>query len=269
MPELETAISDARGVARRDNHTLNAKTVEAVAAVREVASNDKARLQTPEYERDEYFVNCDDEGQTVPTLEGTEVETLSAGKHPWLRSEGEHLLVSRWLAHFIGFRHRVIHLFLDHPDHPDCTFAQIRSLLKYNSPGKLDMPIGGHVTGLDDFRSSLSRELQEELGLDIDRDVERFRELGTFNIVEDDDMPDHIEVEHATVYQGTITVDAMRRLQFQSDEVGALALFRIDELDRWIRERPKDVGGGMRESWTYYEMRPFDTAASQPTKDSH
>ena len=223
----------------------------------ETASHsDEARLRTPEFGRDEYLVNCDTEGRAIVAENDSGLSSLSAGARPWLKREDNKLLVSRWLAHFIGFRHRVIHLFLDHPDHPDhpdCTFAQIRSLAKYNSPGRLDMPIGGHVTGLGDLGTSLERELKEELGLEIDRDVDDLHEAGSFTIVEDDDMPDHIEVEHATVYRATIHREAMSRLRFQTGEVGALALFRIDELDRWIKERPEDVGGGMRDSWRFYE----------------
>lgn len=249
---MESLIHRVRGSAQRSSHILAAETVGTIAELSQLALTNEGRLRTPEFNRTEYLVNCDSAGDRITPTGLSIPDQLLSGNDAWIKRDGDTLLVSRWLAHFIGFRHRVIHLFLDHPDHPDCTFAQIRSLAKYNSPGRLDMPIGGHVTDLDDLETSLARELKEELGLDVDRDVNDLREVGTFNIVDDDDMPDHIEVEHATVYRATLKPDAFGQLRFQTDEVGALALFRIDELDRWIRERPEDVGGGMRDSWSYY-----------------
>lgn len=254
--KIDTAIGSARQASRDADYVLSAECVEALNLLLDAAScTDGARLHTPEFGRDEYLVNCDAAGCPTNVESCADLDALTVGNEPWIKRAGEHLLVSRWLAHFIGFRHRVIHLFLDHPDHPDCTFAQIRSLAKYNSPGRLDMPIGGHVTDSDDLPSSLTRELHEELGLEMDRDVDDLREVGTFNVLEDADMPDHIEVELATVYRATIKRELVSKLRFQPGEVGALALFRIDELDRWIRERPEDVGGGMRDSWRYYKKR--------------
>ncbi|MBK37277.1 MAG: hypothetical protein CME26_17365 [Gemmatimonadetes bacterium] len=247
MTNFDSHIQRLRSAVCAADHTLcHPSTVEALSALRQHATDIEIRLRTPEYDRDEYLLNCDQDGCPV------RAEFDVAALVPWVETSEGMILVNRWLAHFFGFRHRVIHLFLDHPDHSDCTFAQIRSLSKYNSPGRLDMPVGGHVTGIDDQLDSLAREVQEELGLSIERDLIDVRVVGTFNIVEDDDMADYIEVEHATVYRASLRTDTFQRLRFQPGEVGGLALIRTDELDRWIQERSEDVGGGMSESWKYY-----------------
>lgn len=251
---IDQLISKARRAARASGHVVAQEVVDAAVTLNQCADeggSNTDRLRTPEYDRDEYLVNCE-EGGTPTVTESLDISGLSTIS-PWIKWECNTVLVRRWLAHFVGLRHRVIHLFLDHPGHPDCTFAQIRSLAKYHSSGRVDMPVGGHVTNLDDLDASLEREFLEELGLKARQDLVNLRPVGTFTVTVSDDLPDHIDVDHSTVFRAAIKPYALERLRFQAGEVGALALFRVDELNRWIHQRPSDVGEGLRDAWQYYD----------------
>lgn len=162
------------------------------------------------------------------------------------------MLMLRWLAHFIGFRHRAMHVFLGLPDDTDTTFVQIRSLSKYNQPGLFDVPVAGHVDGTDSARETLRKELHEELGLDDQVDLQEVEEIGTYNIAIPDFQPNYQEIEHTTLFRAAILPESISKLRLQTGEVGGLVLFNRDELNKWIQERPDRMGGGLIDSWPYY-----------------
>jgi 8-oxo-dGTP pyrophosphatase MutT (NUDIX family) len=244
-------ITSSRAIAAEEAFQV---TERALRALFPVASLSDDQLATPEWGKAEYLLNCAADG--APTLARPGVENLAAQLGtpglPWVVVEDNKVLVLRWLAHLIGFRHRAIHLFLDHPHHPDCTFVQIRSLSKYNSPGLFDMAVGGHVEGLDSREDSVQRELQEELGLNADHDLNSLFEIGTYNIEIKDFQPNYQEVEHTTVYRATIEPEAFGRIQFQESEVGGLVLFKRSELEKWMDRSPERFGGGLLDSWPHY-----------------
>jgi isopentenyldiphosphate isomerase len=77
----------------------------------------------------------------------------------------------RWLCHLLGLRHKSVHVLLQwqSPSMGNVFVFQVRSWQKSDSPGHLDISVGGHVTadtvsplGID----SAYREMKEELGLD-------------------------------------------------------------------------------------------------------
>lgn len=252
-----TLIDDLRTIAEASDFQLNEKIIPDLGALISQSRTDGKLahgLQTPEYGKPEYLLNCDTSGCAVtltPSF-GHLIENLRQPNPSWIKIDHDQVLVQRWLCHFIGFRHRAIHLFLDHPDHPDATFVQIRSLSKYNSPGLFDAPVGGHVDAMDSPRESLRKELGEELGLDDLMDLIEVAEIGTYNIAIPNFQPDYVEVEHTTLYRATIRPESVSKLRFQEGEVGGLVLFKRDELSRWIREFPDRVGGGLIDSWAYY-----------------
>ena len=93
----------------------------------------------PEYSKPEFLLCVDSAGSPVYSTEEI-IEDLreTAGRHPslglWFQEatveEGERpvLLVARWLCHLAGFRHRSVHLFIDHPTRGDYTLVQVRSV---------------------------------------------------------------------------------------------------------------------------------------------
>ena len=245
-------IISARAIVAEEAFQLSERALRALLPVTNVPDD---QLATPESGKAEYLLNCTVDGSPVSARPGVDnlAAQLGPPRLPWVVVEDNKVLVLRWLAHLIGFRHRAIHLFLDHPHHPDCTFVQIRSLSKYNSPGLFDMAVGGHVEGLDSRRDSVQRELQEELGLNTNHDLNSISETGTYTIEIRDFQPNYQEVEHTTVYRATIKPEAFRRIQFQESEVGGLVLFKRSEVERWMDCSQERLGGGLRDSWPFYE----------------
>jgi isopentenyldiphosphate isomerase len=249
---MTDAITSSQAIAAEETFQVTERSLRALFPVANLSDD---QLATPESGKAEYLLNCAVDGS--PISAHLEIKNLAAQLGPpglpWVVVEDNKVLVLRWLAHFIGFRHRAIHLFLDHPHHPDCTFVQIRSLSKYNSPGLFDMAVGGHVEGLDSRSVSVQRELQEELGLDTDHDLTSMSETGTYSIENRDFQPNYQEVEHTTVYRATIKPEAFGRIRFQESEVGGLMLFKRSELEKWMGRSPERLGGGLRDSWPFYE----------------
>lgn len=248
---LSDPISLARSAVHAADHTL---TPASLAAIQQLTDLPDTELATPEYGSTEYLANCDATGSPVAPFQDL-IAALSDQQDqplPWISVVDDHVLVLRWLAHRLGIRHRAIHTFLDHPDHPDCTFIQIRSLSKYNQPGRFDMPVAGHVDGTDTPEQTARKEFAEELGLDPDRDLVDLSEIATYDIAIPDFQPHYDEVEHTTLYRATVNPEAIGRLKLQEGELAGLILFRKDELARWIQECPEQLGGGLIDSWKYY-----------------
>ena len=242
------AINEIRQLARSNDHLVTETLVERLPLL---ASLPEATLRTPEFGIPDYLVNCDSQGlpsSATPEIDHS-IADLSWMVPPWIKLEGDRILILRWLAHFIGLRHHAVHLFLDPPDQADCTYVSIRSLSKYNQPGLFDMPVAGHVDGTDTARQTLAKELHEELGLNIDLDLQEVTELGHYNIAIPDFQPNYDEVEFTTLYRATLNPGAADKVRLQEEEVGGLILFTPDEQNRWISERPVQVGGGLIDSW--------------------
>jgi isopentenyldiphosphate isomerase len=79
------------------------------------------------------------------------------------------LSAPRWLCHLLNLRHRSVHVLLRwwSPSLGNVFVFQVRSWTKSDSPGHLDISVGGHVVGVDIFSSigSAYREMEEELGI--------------------------------------------------------------------------------------------------------
>ena len=165
MP-LSGPIRDLRQALARADYTLSAEAYAALKALflAALASPVPLRAQAPEYGKPERLLNVDASGAPVPLL--AEVAGESRGT-----------LFPRWLCHLAGLRHRTVQLFIDHPTLPNHTLVQVRSLSKLQYPGCFDLPVAGHVVGLDEPAAALGKELAEELGLGPD-DIEGLACLG-------------------------------------------------------------------------------------------
>ena len=251
---MDRSIHRAREAVRAANHQLDGAVWSAIQTLTDLPATD---LRTPEYGKAEYLLNCTETGSPVAGSASllSDISATPLSDPPWIKVVGDQILVLRWLAHFLGFRHRAVHLFLDHPEDPDYTFIQIRSLSKYNQPGLYDMPVAGHVDGVDSPRDTLRAELQEELGLDDQEGLIDVEQLATYNIAIPDFQPNYDEVEHTTLYRAKISPEALSKIRLQEGELGGLVLFRKDELTRWFVTSPDRFGGGLIDSWKYYVDR--------------
>jgi isopentenyldiphosphate isomerase len=207
----------------------------------------------PEYGRDEFFLPVDGCGEPVYPDAGTlaEVRELLA-RYPeaarwWRLADGppSALLVARWLCHLSGIRHRTVQLFIDHPTLPGLTLVQVRSLDKIEAPGSFDMPVAGHVTGVESPEAGLAHELEEELGIGTESLLE-LRRVGSYEAVAPS-IAGRVwhNREWRVVYRSRLQPGALARIRFADGEVAAIALFTVGELRAHVRAYPERIASGL------------------------
>lgn len=162
------------------------------------------------------------------------------------------MLVARWFSHLVGFRHRCVHIFLDHETLKDYTFVQLRSFGKADSPGCFDIPVGGHAKGIATLEETAREELKDELNLDIEYDIDGFHSIGDYGYYEPPKHPDFHNIEHRTVFCGRLKNEAMPKIRFLDGEVAAMCVFSISELKTLLKKFPERAALGLIGSFPKY-----------------
>ena len=226
---------------------------------------DVCRVLAPEYGREEYLLSVDRFGKSasVPTQVLAQIRTLCR-KQPILGAlfrivvspdGGEPaLLIARWLCHLAGFRHRTVHLFLDHPILSDHTLIQVRGIDKKEAPGRFGLPVAGHVSGLDTATETLAKELEEELGLSCDLLVD-LRHLGCYESKHPSDPDELRNIEYHEVYRARLSSEGWLCAHARDSEVAAIAAFQRDDLYAMIERFPERVASGLKGSVSMYCVR--------------
>jgi len=226
----------------------------------ELPTPEQMRCITPEYGSDEFLSCVDPAGQAarVPAAVLDDYDRIR-GRQPqyalWLRPvegpEGRALLIARWLCHLVGFRHRTVHLMLDHPTLPDHVLAQVRGVYKAESPGCFDLPVAGHVSGLSTVETTLRSECEEELGLAQDQIV-GLRRVGSYDRSYLESLPGFWNVEQHAVFRGRLSEAAWSYVHAPHDEVAGIAFFPVARLRALIARFPDRVASGLRDALPLY-----------------
>lgn len=220
---------------------------------------------TREYGNQEFFLCVNREGESAPI--GGEIlddfdQTIA--RYPeyslWFHKakfpdDQPTLLIARWLCHLVGFRHRVVHLFIDHPELVDHTLIQVRSLDKAESPGRFDLPAAGHVTGMEKVEAALHKELFEELGLEV-KSLTGLTQLGSYTF---SDPTGFHNVEYRTVFFGRLSADDWLKVSANSDEVTAIVSLPIIKLHEMIIVFPDPIASGLMASFPLYLKHKLTT----------
>ncbi|MBN2311424.1 MAG: hypothetical protein JXR94_20775 [Candidatus Hydrogenedentes bacterium] len=219
------------------------------------------RRLAPDLHVNEHFLNVDVAGNPACCSDAVveEARALCAkapGFERWFRehqaAEGPTLLMGRWLAHLIGFRHRAIHVFLDHPVLSEYTFVQFRSLSKCGYPGCFDIAVGGHTKGAAAIEDTVATEIAEELGFDVERDIQGLVPIAVYEHIDPPARLAFRDVEYRTVMAGRLTEPALGRCRFMDGEVAALCLFLTHELQALIDTHPERIASGLLGSFPHY-----------------
>jgi isopentenyldiphosphate isomerase len=216
---------------------------------------------SPEYGRPEFLVCVEEDGTPVQVSPGV-LDRSAATASAWpdfrlwfqraFEGEGcETLLVARWLCHLAGFRHRAVQLFIDHPAVAGYTLIQVRGVGRFVYPGCFDVPVAGHVVGVQREEEALFREAKEELGLDR-VDLADIRSLGGHACYELGKYLDIQDAEHLSVYAGRLRSDSWDRIRFTDREVAALAVFSLAEIQGMMAAFPDRVASGLTHSLPLY-----------------
>ncbi|MCP4646094.1 MAG: NUDIX domain-containing protein [bacterium] len=255
-----------RDTLRAEGFVLNERTFSATRAFFLRSEEDEAFRHSltalaPDLNLEEFVLNLTDSGLPVRGDDAVRAEyTALCEERPefasWFREEpgldGTTLLVARWLAHLVGFRHYAVHIFLDHPTLDDHTFVQLRSFDKCGYPGCFDSPVGGHIKGLQSMDDAVRAEVEEELGLDVDADTHGLVQFASCEHVDPDTRPEFRDVEYRLLFAGRLREGALTRCRFPDGEVAALCQFALHELDTLVSRHPDRVASGLLGSYDLY-----------------
>ncbi|NKB68386.1 MAG: NUDIX domain-containing protein [Candidatus Latescibacteria bacterium] len=164
------------------------------------------------------------------------------------------LQAERWLCHLLGLRHRSVHILLywDSPGLGRVLLLQIRSWSKLQSPGHIDISIGGHIDGQTSPGQAAQRELHEELGLlptDLEGGLQR---LTTYFCYVEEPASHTFDAEWCHLYTGALTTTALERIGFADGEVVGLYACPQGEARGLLAQRHLPLASGLRYSLPRY-----------------
>jgi len=147
----------------------------------------------------------------------------------------------RWICHALGLRHRCAHVLLIWRSGTmgDVLILQIRSWSKDDSPGKLDITVGGHMTAIEkDVEKAALTEMLQEVGLDLDDLVDRKLHLVDGYPFDEEPRPaeNFFNSEWRDVFIGFVRDESFGKIHFPDGEVAGVALFPSTEAAGLLRQ---------------------------------
>jgi len=272
IKKIPKTILDLRKVVQNADHIINRKVYEEIKRYFLSCVSDPSMLKdlqafNSEYGRQEYFRSVNSEGTTLgvskDVIEDFRKITMDHSEFKlWFKEDTisvngvnkQILLVGRWLCHLIGLRHTSVHLFIDHPDKNKYTLIQVRSLKKIESPGKFDLPAAGHVSGNETIINTLHSELKQELNL-TPEDLVDLSEISGYEYTEPLDNSNIRNIEFRVVYSSKLKSKSLVKINFLDQEVAAISVFSLPELQNLINDHPSTVASGLRESFSVYNEK--------------
>lgn len=148
------------------------------------------------------------------------------------------LTAPRWLCHLLALRHRCAHVLLQwqSPNLGKVFILQVRSWDKSDSPGHLDISVGGHVKGEATPERTAYEEMEEELG--IARADLRGGELiphDGYESYNERDEDNFYNAEWRDVYVGEIL--SLEKVRFNDEEVAGIYLCPESEARNLLEQR--------------------------------
>ncbi len=163
------------------------------------------------------------------------------------------LIAPRWVCHLLSLRHRSTHALLQwqSPRLGRVFILQVRSWTKSDSPGCLDISVGGHVTG-DNLSISLEstyREMEEELGITIAdlKDGELLYQKG-YESYDENEKNIFYNSEWRDVYLGEILTDGFDKIRFTDKEVVGLYLCPESEAKNLLKQNMIPLANALKYS---------------------
>lgn len=139
---------------------------------------------------------------------------------------------SRTEVHANNLLHRAIHALVFNP--PGEVFLQLRSRGKDRHPLRWDSSTAGHVNAGEDYNDTATRELQEELGVEIP--LVRVAKLAA---------SERTGYEFIWLYHGIYAGE----FRLNRSEIESGRFFSSTTVDGWIKARPHDFAPGFIECW--------------------
>jgi 8-oxo-dGTP pyrophosphatase MutT (NUDIX family) len=173
------------------------------------------------------------------------------------------LIAQRWLCHVLGLRHRCVHIALrwTAPGLGKVFVLQVRNWNRLDSPGHLDISVGGHVKYSagdihKDERHWIGKtaydEMEEEIGIKkTDLRPDALIYCGGYESVERRDRDHFLNVEWREVFIADMDAMAFTGINFQDEEVVGLYLCPEAEMKNLLdksKNRHLKIASALRES---------------------
>ena len=162
------------------------------------------------------------------------------------------LVAPRWLCHVLGLRHRCVHLLLiwRNQFRQAMLVLQVRNWEKDDSPGHLDISVGGHMTTAcqqnDDF--VVYREMEEEIGLSANDLMAPLQHIGSYDHYSEDLHNNYINHEWRDVYLAELQTHAIHQIHFADQEVCGLLLYPLAQVDSLLTQTRIPLASGIKHS---------------------
>jgi isopentenyl-diphosphate delta-isomerase len=137
-------------------------------------------------------------------------------------------------VHANGWWHRAVHVLVF--DHAGRVFLQKRSMKKDLSPGLWDSSCSGHLDSGEDYDAAAMRELGEEIGVFVKTPPARWFRIEAC-----------VETGWEFVWVYRLTHDGPFVLH--PDEIETGSWFTVEEVSRWMKERPNEFCPSIRLLW--------------------
>ncbi|HMI04706.1 MAG TPA: NUDIX domain-containing protein [Pedobacter sp.] len=180
---------------------------------------------------------------------------LNDGAEPLLMvdKDGESLNIEapRWIFHLLGLKHKAVHLLLySRNDVNDPVFIlQVRSFTKFEYPGHLDMSVGGHVIGNESSHTTVLKEMEEELGIQIGHLLNsNFYHINSYMI---EDIKPEINLyncERRDLYIAEIDSKSIGSINFKDNEVAGLYLCPLSSVKDLLDHTALPLTHALKES---------------------
>ncbi len=158
----------------------------------------------------------------------------------------------RWLCHLLGLRHKVAHVVLHwrSPALGPAFVLQVRSWNKIDSPGALDISVGGHVNSGEGttVRATASREMAEELGLQPADLLASLAYRASYETQQAQPDKHFCDVEHRDIFVGELKRQSLERISFSDREVVGLYLCPQREAENLLQQNVLAMASGLRKS---------------------
>lgn len=162
----------------------------------------------------------------------------------------------RWLCHIIGLRHRAVHVLLcwQSPKLGNVFVLQVRSWIKTDSPGHLDISVGGHVVGTGNDISEVTayREMEEEMGIvksDLYNESLPFKHGYEF---EEERIHDQFyNREWRDIYMGEIKKTHIEKITFNDNEVVGLYFCPESKASELLNQKHIPLASALKFSLPY------------------
>jgi len=137
------------------------------------------------------------------------------------------LTAPRWLCHLLGLRHRCAHVALSwlSPELGKTFILQVRSWSKADSPGHIDISVGGHVKGSGSTEETAYKEMEEEFGIARgDLKDGRLYSVGVYESYNERKQQNFHNAEWREVFVGELATENLGKIRFKDSEVVGLHL---------------------------------------------